>query len=120
MDLSWIADWFDSVTTFFQAAWTFLDSGIYDFFKDGLVVVTKALIYTYIETKIVLVKVAYDVIKDILTDTGVVAMVQSMWSGVPGDIQSMLAFFNIPQGLSLIFAAIPTRWAMKFVPGLGG
>jgi hypothetical protein len=117
MDLSWIATWFDSVNTFFQAVWDFMDSGIYDFIKSMLVVVTKSLIYTYIEFKVYMVEIAYDVVKEILQDTGVSEMVKSAWASIPGDMQAMLGFFNIPQGLTLIFSAIPTKWALKFVPG---
>lgn len=117
MDLGWIATWFDSVNTFFQAVWNFMDSGIYDFVKDLMVVVTKALIYSYFQFKIYALDIAYEVVQEILQDTGVTQMVKSAWSSIPGEIQATLGFFNIPQGLTLIFAAIPTKWALKFVPG---
>ncbi len=118
MDFGWIATWFDSVNTFFQAVWNFMDAGIYDFIKSLLVVVTKALIYSYIQFKITMADVAYEVVQEIFQETGVAQMVKSAWSSIPGDIQAMLGFFNIPQGLTLIFSAIPTRWALKFVPGV--
>lgn len=117
MDLSWIATWFDSVNTFFQAIWDFMDVGIYDFIKNLLVVVTKALIWSYIQFKIYMADIAYDVVKEIMQDTGVAEVVKSAWASIPGDIQATLSFFNIPQGFTLIFSAIPTRWALKFVPG---
>lgn len=117
MDLGWIAAWFDSVNTFFQALWNFMDSGIYQFVKDLLVVVTKSLIWSYFQFKIFALDVAYEVVQEILQDTGVTQMVKSAWSSIPGDMQAMLGFFNIPQGLTLIFSAIPTKWALKFVPG---
>lgn len=117
MDLGWIAAWFDSVNTFFQAVWNFMDSGIYDFIKSLLVVVTKALIWSYLQFKIFTLDVAYEVVQEILKDTGVTEVVKSAWSSIPGEMQAMLGFFNIPQGLTLIFSAIPTKWALKFVPG---
>lgn len=119
VDLSWLASWLDSTNTFFQAIWDFMNNGIYDFFKGCLVVLVKALIYSYIEFKVFMIDIAYTVVQEILQETGVVALVKSAWGSVPGDMQSMLSFFNIPQGLTLIFSAIPTRWAMKFVPGAG-
>ena len=119
MDLSFIATWFNSTNAFFQDIWTFADAGIYAFFKDALVIVVKALIYSYIEFKIAMIKIAYTVVQEIMQETGVIAMVSSAWSSIPLSIQSMLSFFNIPQGLTLIFSALPTRWAMKFIPGMG-
>lgn len=119
MDLSFIAEWFSSTNSFFQDIWDFVNSGVYQFFKDAMVIFTKAAIYSYFQFKIFMVNIAYDVVQEIITDTGVVAVVQSAWSSIPGDMQSMLAFFKIPQGLTLVFTAIPTRWAMKFIPGIG-
>lgn len=117
MDLSWLADWLNSANTFFQFIWDFMSSGIYQFFKDALVIITKALIYSYLQFKILMLDVAISVVKEISEESGAVALVKSAWGSVPGDMQSMLSFFNIPQGLTLIFAAIPARWAMKFIPG---
>ena len=62
--------------------------------------------------------VAYEVVQELLRESGVTELVKSAWASIPGNIQSMLAFFKIPQGLTLIFSAIPTRWAMKFIPGV--
>ncbi|WP_412779034.1 DUF2523 family protein [Pseudomonas coronafaciens] len=61
--------------------------------------------------------ISVTVVKEISEESGVTALVKSSWASIPGDIQSTLAFFKIPQGLTLIFSAIPARWAMKFVPG---
>ncbi|WP_191985295.1 DUF2523 family protein [Pseudomonas syringae] len=93
-------------------------TGIYQFFKDALVIVTKALIYSYLEFKILMLDISVTVVKEISEESGVTALVKSSWASIPGDIQSTLSFFKIPQGLTLIFSAIPARWAMKFVPGV--
>jgi hypothetical protein len=118
MDLGFIADWFTTVNTFFQAAWTFMASGLFDFAKSMLELLTKSLIYSFFEFKIFMLDIAYTVVQEIMQETGITALVTSAWSSIPADIQQLLAFFNIPQGLTLIFSAIPTRWAMKFIPGL--
>ncbi|KPZ27801.1 Bacteriophage protein [Pseudomonas coronafaciens pv. coronafaciens] len=117
MDFSWLAHWLDSANTFFQYIWDFMATGIYQFFKDALVIVTKALIYSYLQFKILMLDISVTVVKEISEESGVTALVKSSWASIPGDIQSTLAFFKIPQGLTLIFSAIPARWAMKFVPG---
>ncbi|WP_282367855.1 DUF2523 family protein [Pseudomonas sp. PS02290] len=111
-----IISWMGQVTHFFQAQWDFMDSGIYDFIKSLLVVLTKAAIWTAIQVKLVALDVAYEVVQEILTDSGAAALVKSAWASIPGNIQATLEFFKIPQGLTLILSAIPTRWAMKFVP----
>jgi len=109
--------WLSSTTHFFQAQWDFMDSGIYEFVKSLLVVITKASIWTAIQFKIVMIDVAYEVVQEVITDSGAAQLVSSAWASIPADVQSTLAFFKIPQGLTLLFSAIPTRWAMRFVPG---
>ncbi|WP_268796408.1 DUF2523 family protein [Pseudomonas huanghezhanensis] len=67
--------------------------------------------------QIMMIDVAYEVVQEVITDSGAAQLVSSAWASIPGDIQSTLSFFKIPQGLSLLFSAIPTRWAMRFIPG---
>ncbi|WP_443691452.1 DUF2523 family protein [Pseudomonas sp.] len=117
MDLGFIADWFTSANTFFQYVWTFLSSGIFDFVKTVLVFFSKMLIYSFVEFKLFMLDIAYSVVQEIMQETGITLLVTSAWSSIPANVQQTLAFFNIPQGLTLIFSAIPTRWAMKFIPG---
>lgn len=119
MDLSFISEFFVNVSQFFQAAWDFIASGIYDFTKETMVFLTKVAIYSYIETSIFLVDVAYEVVQDIFVDLGIASQVQSAYSTIPGEIQNTLAFFGVPEALTIIFSAVPTRWAMKFVPFIG-
>ncbi|HCA1452955.1 TPA: DUF2523 domain-containing protein [Klebsiella pneumoniae] len=119
MDLSFIADWFNSTNQFFQDIWNFMNSGIYEFFKGALVVVTKGLLYSYIKFKIMMLDVAYTVGQEIMQETGVTQQVNSAWSSLPANVRATLSFFNVPQGLTMIFSAIPTRIAMRFIPGSG-
>lgn len=119
MDFSWIGDFFNNIQLFFQDIWQFVYSGIYDFVKEAFVVVTKLMIYAYFQSLIFCIDIAHDVVQDLLAETGVTQHVQQAYSNIPADIRQMLAFFNIPQGLTLIFSAIPTRWAMKFIPFIG-
>ncbi len=119
MDFSWIGDFFNNVQMFFQDIWQFFYTGMYDFVKEIFVVLTKVMIYAYFQSLIFCIDIAYDVVQDILAETGVTQAIQQAYNNIPPDIRSMLSFFNIPQGLSLIFSAIPTRWAMKFIPFIG-
>lgn len=119
MDFSWLGPFFNGITAFMLAIWTFFTSGIYDFFVAALVIATKASIYSYLQFTLFSLDIAYTVVQEILQESGVTALVKSSWASIPGDIQSTLAFFNVPQGLTLIFSAIPTKWAMKFIPFIG-
>ncbi|MEL7559315.1 DUF2523 family protein [Stutzerimonas chloritidismutans] len=119
MDLGFIADFFNNVQNFFGDIWEFMTTGIYAFFKEALVVITKAIIYSYFQSALFALEIAYTVVQEIVADVGVTQQVQSAYSMIPSDIRGTLSFFNVPQGLSLIFSAIPTRWALKFVPFVG-
>ncbi|TBW03706.1 DUF2523 domain-containing protein [Azotobacter chroococcum] len=119
MDLSFISDFFVSVSQFFQSIWDFLWVGIYDFVKEVMAYATKAAIYTYIQISIFLVDVAYEVVQDILVDLNVAAQVESAYNSIPGQMRNTLAFFGVPEALTVIFSAVPTRMAMKFVPFIG-
>lgn len=77
IDLSWLSSWLDSTNTFFQAIWEFMNNGIYQFFKDSMVVLVKGMIYAYIQAKVYMLEIAYTVVKEILQETGVVALVKS-------------------------------------------
>lgn len=117
MDISAIFGWINSVTDFFNFIWEFVSSGIYQFFKDIFVILTKLMIYSWLQTKIFMLDVALEVVKEIVEETGIAALVRSAWSSIPADVQGTLSFFKIPQGLTLVFSAFPARWAMKFIPG---
>lgn len=119
MDLTFIADFFTGINAFITDSWDFMQSGIYEFFKSFLVVVSKALIYSYIQTTIFFLDVAYTVVQEIMQDVGVTQQVQSMYGQIPADVRNTLGFFNVPQALTMIFSAVPTRWALKFVPFSG-
>lgn len=115
--MEWIATWFNEVTTFFQASWDFINSGIYTLCKDLLKVAVESYVYGLVKFKLFCLKLAYDVVVDLVQDSGAAAVIQTAWGGMTGDMQATLAFFNVPQGLSLIFAAFPTKFVMRFIPG---
>jgi len=119
MDLSFIADWFNSVNGFIDYVWNFLSSGIYDFFKALLVILTKAALYSYLQFQIFMLEVAYEVAQEIMQEVGITQVIQQAWGAIPADVYSTLLFFNVPQGINLILAAIPTRIAFGFIPGVG-
>ena len=117
--MEWLSGFLDQILDFFQYIWDFISSGIYDFVKDGLVLMTKACIYSWIKIQLLALEVAYEASQEIITDIGLADAVRDRWGSLPGDVTSALNFFAIPQALNIIFSALATRFALKFVPFIG-
>lgn len=117
--MEWLSGFLDQIIGFFQWIWDFFAEGIYDFVKDGLVVVTKALVYGAIQTFMLLLEISYTVARELLDSLGVTELVRSMYGTLPAPLASGLAFFGVPQALNIIFSALATRFCMKFVPFIG-
>lgn len=119
MDFSFITEWFDQVSAFFQAGWDWLYFGIYDFIKETFVLLTKVMIYSAIQTAIFTAQVAFEAVQDISADLGVTQHAQAAYNSIPQNMRATLDFFGVPQALTIIFSAIPTKFAMRFVPFVG-
>lgn len=119
MDFSFITDFFAHIYEFIQYLWDWMTTGIYLFIKEVMVFLTKVLIYAYFKSMIFAAQIGYEVVQDIFDDLGVTQEVQSAYSLIPEDMRNTLAFFRIPEALTIVFSAVPTRWAMKFIPFIG-
>lgn len=119
MDLGFVSDFFAGANEFLQAAWDYIYSGVYDFVKEVMVLLTKVAIYGYVQSTLFAVDIAYEVVQDIFVDLNIASRVESAYSSIPGQIRNALSFFGIPEALTIIFSAIPTRIAMKFIPLIG-
>lgn len=117
--MDWIAGFLDNILSFFQWIWTFLSSGIYQFVKEVLVLLTKVALYSWLSVQIMALDVAYAAAQSILSDIGVSEAIRAKWAGLPAEIASTLSFFGIPQAMNIIFSALSTRFVLKFVPFLG-
>lgn len=117
--MEWLSGFLDQILDFFQFVWDFLSSGIYDLIKDGLVVLTKAAVYSWIQVQLLALEVAYEAAQDIVTDIGVTQYVRQRYSGIPSQTAAALEFFGVPQALNILFSALSTRFALKFVPFIG-
>lgn len=114
-----IAGFFDPIIGFLQAAWDFLAQGIYDYFKDALLVATKAAIYSYFSSLTLCMEIAFVAAREIIQSLGLSSAVRSAFSALPPQISSALSFFGIPQALNILFSALSTRFVMRFVPFIG-
>jgi phosphosulfolactate synthase (CoM biosynthesis protein A) len=119
MDLSFIADFFNQIIDFITYVWDFIYTGIYDLVKEFLVALTKAAIYAYLSGLIFVADIARDAVMSILQDFGIIQAIKNAYGLLPPEIQSLAAYFRIPESLGVIFTAFPTRWAMSFIPFIG-
>ncbi|WP_437882141.1 DUF2523 family protein [Pseudomonas sp. LRF_L74] len=119
MDLGFVGDFFNGINDAVGDFLEFTKNGIYQFFKEVFVVFTKVMIYSYLKTMVFALDVAYTVVQDIMEDIGVADQVSQFYGAIPDEYRSMLGFFKVPQAITMIFSAIPTRWALKFVPFIG-
>lgn len=117
--MEWLSGFLDQIITFFQWIWDFLAQGVYDFIKDGLMVLTKAAIYSALQTFILLIDISYTVARELIDSLGLAQTVRSMYAALPAPIAAGMAFFGIPQALNIIFVAAATRFCMRFVPFIG-
>lgn len=117
--MDWLAGYLDQVTVFFQYVWNFLSSGIYDFVKDGMVLLTKGAVYAWFQIQVFALEVSYEAAQGIVSDLGVADAVRQRYAGLPADVVSALSFFGIPQALNIIFSALSTRFVLRFVPFFG-
>lgn len=117
--MEWLSGFLDQIILFFQSIWDFMARGIYDFFKDALVVATKAAIYAYFSSLIILLDVSFTVARDLISSLGLSQAIQSGFNSLPQQVSSALSFFGIPQALNILFSALTTRFAMRFVPFIG-
>lgn len=117
--MEWLSGFLDQIIGFFQWIWDFFAQGIYDFIKDGLVVATKAIIYSTLQTFILLLDVSFTVARELIDGLGIPAMVRGMYAALPVPIAAGLAFFGVPQALNIIMTAAATRFCMRFVPIIG-
>lgn len=117
--MEWVSTVLDQILLFFQWIWDFLTVGIYDFIKDGLVLLTKAAIYSWFQIQLLALEVAYEAASEILSDLGVSQAVRDRYNGLPVHVADALSFFGVPQALNIIFSALSTRFVLRFVPFIG-
>jgi len=117
--MEWVSGALDQVFTFFQFIWDFFSNGIYTFFKDAMVVATKASVYAWFKIQLFALEVAFKAAQGIVTDLGVSSAVKRYWGGLPGDVADALSFFGVPQALNILFSALSTRFVLRFVPVVG-
>lgn len=107
------------VMQFFQAAWDFITSGIYEFTKEALKAATKVVIYSYLQGLLMAIEVAYEVFDELMAGLGVTQAISSYWGSVDSKVRNFVSFFGIPDAINMLTSAIGTRFVMRFIPFIG-
>lgn len=115
----WFATYLDQFFGFLQFVWNFLSSGIYDFVRDALVLLTKAALWSWYKIQILALEVAYQAAQEIVSDLGISQAVGTAYGRLPADVANAFSFFGIPQALNILFSALSTRFMLRFVPFIG-
>lgn len=76
-------------------------------------------IHAYFTGVIFAADIGYEVFSSFMKDIGVSQAVQSSYSSLDGRLRAVLSFFGVPEALNIIFSAIGTRFAMRFIPFIG-
>lgn len=116
MEFPFITD----ILNFFQAIWDWVYVGIYDFVKSAFVLLTKYGIQAYFASMLFAADVGFEVFSELMQDIGVSQYVQSSYASLDVKLRSALSFFGIPEAVNMIVSAIGTRFAMRFIPFIGG
>ncbi|MBV7564160.1 DUF2523 family protein [Pseudomonas sp. sia0905] len=115
----WIAGFLDQIILFFQWIWDFFTQGIYEFVKDGMVILTKAAMYSFLQMQLIALEIAYEAAQGVISDLGIASAVRERYGQLPGELTSALSFFGVPQALNILFSALSTRFMLRFVPFIG-
>lgn len=114
-----ISNFFDQITGFIDFIWEWFATGIYEIIKDLLVAATKIMIYSAIQMAIFSADIASEVVRDLSADLHVTQYAQNAYNNIPINMRNTLDFFGVPQALTIILTAIPTRMVMRFIPFVG-
>lgn len=114
-----ISSFFDQVTNFIEFVWYWFATGIYTIAKELLVAGTKIMIYSAIQMAIFSADIASEVVRDISADLHVTQYAQNAYNQIPQNYRNTLDFFGVPQALTIILTAIPTKIVMRFIPFVG-
>jgi|LSQX01.1.fsa_nt_gb hypothetical protein len=110
--LDWLFD-------FIQWVWDWLAAGIYDFFVAAAAYVSLVSFKIWLKFQFFLLDVGFKLYTDFLESLNISDYLQDKYNSLDSGVLSVLAFFRVPEGLTLIFNAIGTKIALRFIPFSG-
>jgi hypothetical protein len=101
---------------YLQSLYEFITSGIYDFFVAASAWILAKFLLLWLDVKIWAFKFCFSVSQEFLKQIDMSSLIHQAFSGLPGDIVSMLQFFRVPEAINILISAVVTRYALRFVP----
>lgn len=108
-----LADILDSIKYFFTYIVDFLTSGIFDLLIDFALYLKDLLFLLWLKIAVYSVENATAFISSFTSNIDLTSSIESGWLSLPLEIREFLAFFRIPEILTMIFSAFVVRFFFK-------
>jgi hypothetical protein len=109
----------DAILEWLRSIGEFFSEGIYQLIVDGFSYLIEILTLWSIQFTVWSSGFAWDIAKNIITDLGISDKLNQAWGIIPVDTVNILAFFGIPELISMLVTAIITSYVLKFIPFSG-
>lgn len=74
------------------------------------------IIISYLELKLYMLELAYDLAAQIISAVGLSEAIQSAWSSLPPATASTLTYLRVPEAINMIMSAYVTRFILGLMP----
>lgn len=104
---------------FFNSVWWWLTDGIYQFAVAAFSELVQWLTAAWFRGMLWGLEFGWDVAQQLLVDLNITATIQSAFSSLDSDTQSLLGVLRVPEIINAFLSAVGTRWVLRFIPGMG-
>ena len=94
----------------------FLALGLYTFGEELVYFAMKAMTLGAMQFFLFSIPIAFDVALEILSSLNLSAHMVTSWSAIPLEARQAMAFFRIPEVLSILITVALAKFVMRFVP----
>lgn len=110
-----LVDLYNLIVDFFQSIDDFIKTDIYEFFVKWFAEFVKWAVVAMIKFKIVVLKFAWDVAKEILLSLNLSQYLTAAYGSLDSRLVQFLAFFRVPESINIFLSAHVTRFVMRFM-----
>lgn len=94
----------------------FLTLGLYTFGEELIYFAASAMTYGALGLFITLIPLVFDIAMEILTSLDLSTHMMTTWNFIPLEVRQGLAFFRIPEVLSVLIVVGVAKFVFRFVP----
>lgn len=110
---------FDWLVDFIQYIWDWFAAGIYDFFVAAFAYAGLVITKVWLKFQLFMLDAAFKLYSEFVESLNLSEYLQQKYNSLDSAVISTLAYFKVPEGLTLIFNAIGTKIALRFIPFSG-